>query len=442
MKKLQATNIVLGYGAASPIIVNNVTITLVPGEFAGVIGPNGSGKSTLVRALSRVLAPSSGAVLLSGRNLYDQVTARESAASIAAAPQSAPPAFDFTVRELVAMGRAPHQSRSPFARSTPEDADIVDTALHDMGVLDYADRAASTLSGGEQQRVVLARALAQQPRILLLDEPTAHLDLRHQTDILRLVRDRVHSRGMAALAVLHDINLAASYCDRLFLLHDGQLVAHGTPAEVLTEEHIHAAYGTRVWVRCHPVTGSPLVLTLPDLAVPKGAAPPAGAALHVLCGAGTGAGLMLRLQRLGYRVTAGVLNTGDTDQEAAEMLGIPYASESPFSAFSAEAVEQANSLLQHCDAIIITDVPFGPANLPNLQLAARAAAEGRRVLALSAPGCAEFASRDFTGGVATALWTELLAHGMRTAADADSLLDLVPASAAATIPNALLNSIR
>jgi iron complex transport system ATP-binding protein len=257
---LAAREIEVRYEANREPILSGLTLELRAGEIAGVIGPNGSGKSTLVRALSRALRPESGAVLLDDNDLYGQVSARRSAQRVGVVPQSAVVTFDFTVREIVRMGRDPHLPPRPFAGESAADERIVDEALAATGVTDLADRFATTLSGGEWQRVLLARALAQHPDVLLLDEPTAHLDIRHQWDVLALARSLAQQGGKAVLAVLHDLNLAAAFCDRLILLSQGRIVADGSPAEVLTPEYILAVYGTPVHVLAHPVSGRPYIL--------------------------------------------------------------------------------------------------------------------------------------------------------------------------------------
>jgi iron complex transport system ATP-binding protein len=158
------------------------------------------------------------------------------------------------------MGRSPHLPVRPFSGESVADERIVDEALMAAGVTDLTERLTTTLSGGEWQRVLLARALAQQPDVLLLDEPTAHLDIRHQWDVLALARDLAHRMGKAVLAVLHDLNLAAVYCDRLVLLSQGRIVADGSPAEVITHANILAVYGTLAHVMAHPESGRPYIL--------------------------------------------------------------------------------------------------------------------------------------------------------------------------------------
>lgn len=261
--RLHAREIELAYAQDAAPVLAEFSLALTPGELAGVLGPNGSGKSTLVRALSRTLRPRQGRVLLQEQDLYRECSARQSAQNIAVVPQDAAIAFEFSVREIVRMGRSPHLPRRPFAGETVEDERKVDAALARAGVLDLADRSIITLSGGERQRVLLARALAQDTGIVLLDEPTAHLDLRHQNETLALARSLAHDDGRAVLAVLHDLNLAAAFCDRLVLLHKGRIVADGPPADVLTPAIVEQVYQLPVWIGPHPLTGRPLVLSRP-----------------------------------------------------------------------------------------------------------------------------------------------------------------------------------
>lgn len=422
--RLAAQNIEIAYDPAQPPILSGLTLDVRTGEFVGVVGPNGSGKSTLIRALSRALRPAGGLVLLDGQDLFRQTSARDSARAIGVVPQSAAISLGFTVREIVRMGRAPHLPRRPFAAESAVDEEIVTGALVTAGVEELAERVATTLSGGEWQRVLLARALAQQPDILLLDEPTAHLDIRHQWDALHQARLLAHQDGKAVLAVLHDLNLAAGYCDRLIMLAQGRIVAQGTPAAVLTPEHIQQVYGARVWVRCHPTTGRPIVLSLPD--APGAEVVPAadGPTVHIICGGGTGAALLLALHRQGCRVSAGVLNAGDTDAEAAEMLDIPFVHEAPFSALSAPALAEAGRLADAADAIVVSDVPWGRANFAALASVLEACAAGRMVVCLEPPE-APFSDRDFTGGEAIKLWDRLRAAGAHFVPDIDSTLALL-----------------
>ena len=414
LTRLAADEILIRYAPDAPPVLTQFSLDVRPGVFLGIVGPNGSGKSTLVRTLSRTLRPASGAVLLDENDLYAGLSAREAARAIGVVPQEAAVSLDFSVREVVRMGRAPHLPRRPFASETAGDERIVAEAMRAARVEGLADRAVPTLSGGERQRVLFARALAQQPDVILLDEPTAHLDLRHQAETLTLARDLAHDGGKAVLAVLHDINLAAAFCDALVLLHAGRIVAQGPPEAVVTAENLQEVYGARVWVRRHPASGRPLILTLPEQPDRAGDARRA-LRVHVICGGGTGTALLLALHGQGYAVTAAGLNEGDTDAEAAQMLGIPFAREASFSPLSPAVLDEAARLAQAADVVLLTPVPFGRANLANLEAALALRRAGKPVVCLHEPA-EDFAARDFTDGAAGALWRELLESGAETAA--------------------------
>jgi iron complex transport system ATP-binding protein len=220
------------------LIVQDADLEVGPGEFVGLLGPNGCGKSTLLRSAYRALRPAAGLITVEGDDLV-RLSPRESARRTAVVAQETPAELAFTVAEIVAMGRTPH--KRPLDRTTEEDELICAQALERVGASHLAGREFATLSGGEKQRVLIARALAQQSRLLLLDEPTNHLDIRHQLEILRLVRDL----GVSTLAALHDLNQAAEHCDRLYLMDGGRIVACGTPEEVLTPERISQVSGVR-----------------------------------------------------------------------------------------------------------------------------------------------------------------------------------------------------
>lgn len=233
-------------------LLDSVDLQAERGQFVGLIGPNGAGKSTLLRAISRVLKFEHGAVSLEGADL-GSLGAREVAAKLALVPQIAPYTQGFTTFELVLMGRYPHLGR--FQVEGEADSAIAASAMRITQTEEFAERTLDTLSGGERQRVFLARALAQQPRILLLDEPTSNLDILHQLKILSLVRDLVDD-GLTAVAAIHDLNLAARFCDRLVLLKQGRVVTEGASEDVLTPDVIEETFGVRSSVYRDPATGS------------------------------------------------------------------------------------------------------------------------------------------------------------------------------------------
>ena len=252
---LEAIDVVVGYNQRD--VLRGVSLALYPGEFLGIIGPNGSGKSTLIKALTGILRLRDGQVRLAGRPLRDS-SPREQARLVAVVPQVSVPLFAFSVREVVEMGRHPHLGH--FASFSPADREAVDEAIALTDVAYLEHRSIDQLSSGELQRVTIARALAQRPRVLLLDEPTAHLDLGHQLDIFELLVRLNRERGLSVLCISHDLNLAAEFCRRLVLLSAGRVFAAGTAAEVITEENLQAVYGALVRVHANPLSGQPLVL--------------------------------------------------------------------------------------------------------------------------------------------------------------------------------------
>jgi iron complex transport system ATP-binding protein len=252
------------HGAAGrpPFELRELSFALASGEVLGLIGPNAAGKTTVIRLLSRVLSPSKGGILIGGEPasaLGRAAVARQ----IAVVPQDVPQGFPYTVEQLVLMGRFPHAPARFF--ESREDLRIAREAMALTGVEALAAEPLDRLSGGERQRVVLARALAQQPRLLVLDEPTAHLDLRYQAECVALLRRLHRDEGLGILLVSHDLNLAAEVSDRLLLLAGGSVVKVGPPEEVLQEPVLEAVYGCRVVVDKHPATRRPTVSVLwPD----------------------------------------------------------------------------------------------------------------------------------------------------------------------------------
>ena len=216
-------------------ILKDINIEVDNKEVVGIIGPNGSGKSTLLKCIYRVLKPNDGAILLDNIDIKD-MSVKESSKRLAVLSQHNNYNFDFTVKDIVLMGRSPHKKF--MERDNKNDYDIANEALKKVDMFEFKDRSFQSLSGGEQQRVILARALAQQPQCLILDEPTNHLDIKYQLQLMRIVK----GLGIEVIAAIHDLNIAAMYCDKIYVLKDGEVIKYGKPKDILTQELIKDVY--------------------------------------------------------------------------------------------------------------------------------------------------------------------------------------------------------
>jgi len=254
-KLLKADNLWGGYG--SRMVIKEVTLQIKRGDFLGVIGPNGSGKSTLMRLLSKALVPGKGEITFEDKQL-SRIHLKEFCRKVAFVPQDTLINFAFSAWEIVLMGRIPHLKRLQF--ETEKDFSVARQALSLTDTLNLRDRRIDELSAGERQRVVIARALAQEPQLLLLDEPTAHLDIGHQIQILDLLKRLNQRHRLAIVVVLHDLNLAAEFCNRIILLNEGAIFKEGSPDEVLTYQNIEQVYKTPVLVNKNPVSSKPYIV--------------------------------------------------------------------------------------------------------------------------------------------------------------------------------------
>ncbi len=255
MIKIELQNVSLGYHHRP--VLKDITFHVMPGEMVGLIGPNGSGKSTVIRALTRIITPQKGQILLDGRDI-SSIERHHLARMVGVVPQLPLLPSAFTGFEVVLMGRNPHLGL--FEHEKMQDIEIAWRAMEMTGTQDLARRSAGELSGGQIQCLLIARALAQQTEAILLDEPTANLDIGRQIEILDLIKGLCRQQNLAVLAALHDLNLASQYCNRLVLISNGRLYKHGTPSEVVTSENIQEVYGADHCVYSHPVNGLPVVL--------------------------------------------------------------------------------------------------------------------------------------------------------------------------------------
>ncbi|HAA89468.1 MAG: Hemin ABC transport system ATP-binding protein HmuV [Thermoanaerobacterales bacterium 50_218] len=410
---LKILDVECSYGAHQ--VLRGVNLEIPRGAFLGIIGPNAAGKSTLLKTLAATLKPVRGVVFFSGRDLAE-FSRQDLAKKISVVPQEPVVGFPFSVLDVVLMGRYPHQKR--FSFESKKDFQVAEKAMQLSGCWHLRDRNLLELSGGERQRVVFARALAQEPEVLLLDEPTNHLDLASQLEMLEILRN-LNKQGLTIVAVFHDLNLAAQYCDRLLLLHQGKIFAIGKPEEVLKPEIIKKVYQTDVLVVRHPLTGTPQVFLLPGLGEEKTDVP---LRLHLVCGGGVGASLIGQLVRKGYTVSAGVLNINDTDWEVAKALGVEVAEEKPFSPIGRQAFVANLELAMKADLIFLLEIPFGKGNLPNLEVLEPLLEAGKRCYLLNPE---ELPDRDYTEGQAIELVSSFKELGLKFLPDQQAIMRLL-----------------
>ncbi len=424
---LRVERLTVRYGGR--MALSDVSLEAGPGELIALTGPNGSGKSTLLRAVMGLLVPDAGTIRIEGADVAE-LTLKERARRIAWAPQEEPVGENVSILEYVRFGRHPHLE--PFGVEGPADDAAVERALRRVDFWEGRNRGVQELSGGERQRVRLGRVLAQETPLLMLDEPTAFLDIGHQLEALERVRTIAQSERRCALVALHDLNLAARFADRIVVLSRGRLVATGTPREVLSPELLADVWGIVADLRWDPTTSLPYLLpVLPlDRRAPGG--PPGRrwmARVHVVAGGGSGAELIPRLAQEGFEISVGAVHLFDSDAELGQRLGVAMATETPFTPISSRVIEHLEELLEACDAVVVAPVPTGPANLANWTALREWA--GRRPMALL-PLPSEL-PWDFTGGAAARLREEILRGGGEEVPTVDRLVawlrERVPAEA-------------
>ena len=397
---IKIKNLHFGYG--KNIIIRDINLEIKPGTFLSIIGPNGSGKSTLLKNISKSVLPQKGYIELDATNLL-LMKPRQIAQKMAVVPQDTVIDFSFSVYETVLMGRTPFLGR--FENEGVKDFALARWAMEITNTWHLKDRSVTEISGGERQRVVVARALAQEPRVILLDEPTAHLDIQHQVELLELLRSLNSTTGLTVVAVLHDLNLAAQFSERVILMDNGEIFAEGSPDNVLTPANIRKVYSMEVAITDNPLTGRFNVIPLGR--AKSDSKDCRGLHIHLICGGGTGVFILDRLTQLGYQVSCGILNIGDTDWSRAKMLGVEVVEEAPFAPISEKTLSIARMLMDKANCIVITPIPFGNGNISNLRLAVEACQAGKPVLIMAN----DFEKRDFTEGAAKALVDEMKGLG-------------------------------
>ncbi len=381
----------------SPLL-DAIDLVIQKGEVLSLVGANGSGKTTLLKNISGILTPAKGAVYLDMTSL-SKLSGAQLARQLGALEQDREVGFDFTVREIVSLGRIPHRGR--FARPSKSDIQWIDRAMELTYTKDLSERSIYELSGGERQLVFLAMVLAQNPSVLLLDEPTTYLDIDHQLQIMEIIRQQA-AAGMTVVMAIHDLNLASQYSVRIAMLHQGKLLAVGRPEEVLTKHNIKQAFKADVSIGKNPVTNSLYISTIPRRRKDKAEK----RKLHIICGGGSGVAILHELADF-YSLSIGVISPLDSDFEAAQQLRAKLVTEAPFVPISKSAYAANLAVMRQSDGVVICNTPFGPGNLLNLEAAVKLSDE-TNILIIDAKSIKE---RDFTGGQATDLIHRLLKAG-------------------------------
>ncbi len=397
-------------------VLAGVDLDLHVGELLAIVGPNGSGKTTLLRTLLGLQPPAEGEVRLLGRPVRELRPAAR-ARRAAWMPQEERPSENLTVEEYVGLARFPHIGA--FGLEDASDRLAVDAAVAACDLEAFRNRGVLDLSGGERQRVLFARALAQASPVLVLDEPTSHLDMARQFETMAyLDRFRRERPGRAVLVSMHDLNLACRFADHLLWLSRGRVAAVDTPQASVTAERIYQVFGVETLVQRHDGQ----VVVFP--ARPATEPPPSsrgGRRVHVICGGGSGEQLLPALVGAGHSVSAGALHLLDSDEALAQELHVSVAVEAPFSPLSEPTRAENRRLMANADVVVVAPLALGPANIANLEDLLALGAGRQIVLMEGTP----LAGRDFTGGQAGRVLRELAARGAVAVAGLAALLQLL-----------------
>lgn len=369
---LKTINLTVGYRDRT--VIKKASISIEPGKFIGVIGPNASGKSTLLKTMARLLKPLSGVIYLDGKEL-DKMNRQEVAKKIGVVLTEKIQSGLLTSFEIVAMGR--YQYTGPFARLSQRDKLVIEQSLRSTGALHLANRRFSELSDGEKQRVMIARALAQEPSILILDEPTTHLDARGRVEIMLLLRKLSRERRIAIVASTHDIELAIRLCDKLLVCNAGSIRIYDVPEQLVEEGGIDELYGFKgelIFSR-DTLVAEPVIRDGGDFKV------------FVIAGAGSGMLIYRLLSRLGYSFITGILHKGDIDYAVARSIGGGIISEEPYREISEESYSRAITELKKTNLVIYASPPIGRLNQKNLELLSAGSELGLPVIYYSRDNC-------------------------------------------------------
>jgi iron complex transport system ATP-binding protein len=415
-KILTIKNLSFAYDGAN--VLDKISFDVPGGCFLSILGPNGSGKSTLINLISKVLKNYKGEIIIKGRSV-ESLNSKEIAKLVAVVPQYSNAGFDFLVGELVLMGRFPYISR--FGREGKQDFDIVEAVMEKTKTLPLYKKRFNELSGGEKQRVIIAQALVQDTPIILLDEPTSHLDINFQIEIMDLFFKLNADEGKTIIGVFHDINLAANYSNKVILLKNGMVFDYGEINDTITKENIKKVFNSDIYVSKNPFTGKLYISPTfnPVLEVSAGVR---DVKVHIIGGGGAASPIINLLCSRGYTVSCGVVNNFDTDLDTSEMLGISYVSEAPFSPISLYSQNKNLEFIKSSDMVILPEIEFGHGNFSNLVSVKEAQELGKKVVIIEGK---RIKDRDHTGGKAEKLYNKILANGAITIGEISEIFNRI-----------------
>lgn len=407
---LKFDQVTAGYGERD--VIKNFSCSIQSGEFVSLIGPNGSGKSTLVHTITGMLTPKSGKIFLDGRE-SKSFSQKKRAQITAVVPQNFIPGFAFKAKEIVAMGRHPYLKR--MQSESEEDYRIIDEAMEQTGTLHLRERRITQLSGGERQRIIISAALAQRPKLLILDEPTNHLDIQYTLEILELMRKLNREQGITILSVLHDINMAARFSDRIVVLDRGEKIADGPAGEIICEDILKPVYRIDLVVRDNVLTSSPEIVPLRSSKDTTRRLN--GKTVHIICGGGSGSRIIENFYNHGWQVSCGVLSSGDSDYDLARSLGLTVIEEMPYSPISDKVSRNNLQMASTADLVVLADVDIGMNNLKNISILSALSKTPICILREKAG--------DYTGGRGETIITNLIADDHARRVTAEELTELI-----------------
>lgn len=382
---IKISNLSVSFGSNE--VLKNINLEIHKGEFVTILGPNGSGKTTLLRSIANAVKSSGGSILIEGQDIC-LMKPKEKAQKLSVVPQNTDVAYEFTCYDVVMMGRYPHIAR--LKGESQKDIEVVEESMRLTNVSHLRDRLFTEISGGERQRVVLAQAITQEPKVILLDEPISNLDPQYQIEILDTIKSLSLEKNLTVVAVLHDLNMAAMYSDRIVLLDQGKVYKIGTVEQVLTKENITKVFDTPVYVSQSPVINKPHIYSKS-----KGFGTKTKEKIHIICGGGSGINIIHQLYHNGYILSICVLNQGDMDWKIAKEYKLNMVEEKPFVEIREQSYKKNLENILDSDHVIVCPAYFGHLNIKNLSILLEPTLENMPITFVNVE---DYKQRDFVDG--------------------------------------------